>query len=85
MGVWAWGFGEGWAHIYAESVAVNHNAIGRGYETYGNATAETVVRRIEPERETFVGKPVTEAVFYTVWRTDYAPIVMLFSLLNLVC
>jgi hypothetical protein len=66
-GVWTWGFGEGWAHIYAESVAVNHNAIGRGYETFGNATAETVVRRIEPERETFVGKPVTEAVWYRTW------------------
>ena len=29
-GVWTWGFGEGWAHIYADSVAMNHNAIGRG-------------------------------------------------------
>src|SRR6185503_19932178 len=31
-GVWTYGFGEGWAHIYADSVAINHNGIGRGYE-----------------------------------------------------
>ncbi len=55
-GVWTWGFGEGWAHIYAESVATNHNAIGRGYETFGNATAETVRRRLDPEHQTYLGK-----------------------------
>jgi len=27
---------------------MNHNAIGRGYETFGNATAETVERVLEP-------------------------------------
>lgn len=43
-GVWTWGFGEGWGHHYLDSVAVNHNAIGRGYETFGNATAETLDR-----------------------------------------
>ena len=26
---------------------MNHNAIGRGYETFGNATAETVDRELE--------------------------------------
>ena len=30
------------ARFYADSVAINHNAIGRGYETFGNGTAETV-------------------------------------------
>ncbi len=66
-GVWTWGFGEGWAHIYADSVATNHNAIGRGYETFGNATAETVDRRLNLEWETYDGKPVTEADWYRVW------------------
>ena len=27
-----------------DSVAMNHNAIGRGYETFGNGTAETLVQ-----------------------------------------
>jgi len=63
-GVWTWGFGEGWGHFYADSVAVNHNAIGRGYETFGNGTAETVERRIDPERERYAGTPVTERAWY---------------------
>lgn len=48
-GVWTWNFGEGFGHLYLDSVAINHNAIGRGYETFGNATAETVVRKLEPD------------------------------------
>ncbi|HET8646494.1 MAG TPA: M14 family zinc carboxypeptidase, partial [Vicinamibacteria bacterium] len=63
-GVWTRGFGEGWAHIYADSVATNHNAIGRGYETFGNATAETVERELDPERNRFAGRPVTEADWF---------------------
>jgi len=59
-GVWTWGFGEGWAHIYADSVAMNHNAIGKGYETFGNHTAETVERVLEPDRNRYAGRPVTE-------------------------
>ena len=55
-GVWTWGFGEGWGHFYADSVAINHNAIGRGYETFGNGTAETVERRLDPEREQLRGR-----------------------------
>jgi hypothetical protein len=47
-GVWTWNFGEGFGHHYLDSVAINHNAIGRGYETWGNATAETVTRQLEP-------------------------------------
>ncbi len=43
-GVWTWNFGEGFGQHYLESVAMNHNAIGRGYETYGNATPETFSR-----------------------------------------
>ncbi len=43
-GVWTWNFGEGFGQHYLDSVAMNHNAIGRGYETFGNATPETVSR-----------------------------------------
>ncbi len=63
-GVWTYGFGEGWAHLYQDSVAVNHNAIGRGYETFGNGTAETVERVLDPERNRYTGRPVTEADWY---------------------
>jgi hypothetical protein len=65
-GVWTYGFGEGWAHLYADSVAINHNAIGRGYETFGNGTAETVERFLDPERNRYTGKPVTEPDWYRV-------------------
>jgi hypothetical protein len=63
-GVWTWGFGEGWAHIFADSVAINHNAIGRGYETFGNATAETVDRYLEKDQYRFTGKDVAEPDWY---------------------
>ena len=45
-GVWTWNFGEGFGQHYLDSVAMNHNAIGRGYETYGNATPETFARAL---------------------------------------
>ncbi|HJY35886.1 MAG TPA: hypothetical protein VJ299_00410, partial [Steroidobacteraceae bacterium] len=41
-GVSTWNFGEAFAHLYLDSVAMNHNSIGRGYETFGNGTAETL-------------------------------------------
>jgi hypothetical protein len=63
-GVMTWGFGEGWGHFYADSVAINHNAIGRGYETFGNGTAETVERRIDPDDNKFANVPVTEREWY---------------------
>jgi len=63
-GVWTYGFTEGWAQVYQDSVAMNHNAIGRGYETFGNATAETVERVIDPERNRYTGRPVTEQDWY---------------------
>ena len=69
-GVWTWGFGEGWGHFYADSVAVNHNAVGRGYETFGNATAETVERRLDPETDKFAGVAVTDPEWY---RTSPPP------------
>jgi hypothetical protein len=45
-GVSTWNFGEAFAHLYLDSVAMNHNSIGRGYETWGNGTAETLVRTV---------------------------------------
>jgi hypothetical protein len=69
-GVWTYGFGEGWAHIYADSVAINHNGIGRGYETFGNGTAETVERYLDPDDERYTGRPVTETDWY---RTSPPP------------
>ncbi len=69
-GVWTWGFGEGWGQHYLDSLAVNHNAIGRGYETFGNSTAETVERVLRSDEERYVGKPVTEKEWYRVWPPD---------------
>ena len=47
-GVSTWNFGEAFAHLYLDSVAMNHNSIGRGYETFGNGSAETEMRAISP-------------------------------------
>src|SRR5256884_558671 len=41
-GVWTWNFGDDFAHLYLDSIATNHNAAGRGYETFGNGTALTL-------------------------------------------
>lgn len=48
-GVTTWNFGEGFSHLYLDSVAMNHNAIGRGYETFGNGTAETLTQELPSE------------------------------------
>jgi hypothetical protein len=65
-GVWTWRFGEGFGHHYLDSVAMNHNAIGRGYETFGNGTAETVERTVRPSalsREWYRPAPLDEGTF----------------------
>ena len=46
-GVATWDFGEAFSHLYLDSVAMNHNSIGRGYETWGNGSAETMRRTID--------------------------------------
>jgi hypothetical protein len=63
-GVWTWGFGEGWAHHYLDSFAVNHNSMGRGYETFGNGSAETMERVLRPNEERYVNRPVTSREWY---------------------
>ena len=50
-GVWTWNFGDDWAHLYLDSIATNHNSDGRGYETFGNGSAETM-RTEQPDRTT---------------------------------
>jgi hypothetical protein len=51
-GVSTWNFGEAFAHLYLDSVAMNHNSIGRGYETFGNGSAETEQRSISQSSTT---------------------------------
>jgi hypothetical protein len=51
-GVWTWNFGENFGLHYLDSIALNHNSLGRGYETFGNATAETVRRTLSEEETT---------------------------------
>ncbi len=63
-GVWTWGFSDGWGHVFLDSIGVNHNSIGRGYETYGNGTPETVERVIRPDEERYAGRPVTSQEWY---------------------
>ncbi len=48
-GVWTWDFGEGFGHHYTDSIAMNHNAIGRGYETFGNAVPLRVTRKLSSD------------------------------------
>ncbi len=49
-GVWTWNFGDDWAHLFLDSIATNHNADGRGYETFGNGSAETM-RTEQPDSD----------------------------------
>jgi hypothetical protein len=51
-GVTTWNFGEAFAHMYLDSVAMNHNSIGRGYETWGNGSAETFHRALRASATT---------------------------------
>jgi len=52
-GVSTWNFGDGFAHLFLESVAMNHNAVGRGYETFGNSTAETLTQSLSSADTSF--------------------------------
>ena len=52
-GVWTWNFGDDFAHLYLDAIATNHNADGRGYETFGNGTAETLTPE-QPSQDTSV-------------------------------
>jgi hypothetical protein len=65
-GVSTWDFGEGYAELFLDSVAMNHNAIGRGFETFGNGSAETMVRNVREDsanREWFRPLPAPSGDF----------------------
>jgi hypothetical protein len=64
-GVWTWGFFDGWWPGYGVWVANNHNSIGRFYETFGNAGADTYLRDLSGER--YAGEPVTSRQWYRSW------------------
>src|SRR5882724_3006089 len=51
-GVQTWNFGEAFSMLYMDSVAMNHNSTGRGYETWGNGSAETMKREVSPSEMT---------------------------------
>jgi hypothetical protein len=64
-GVWTWGFYDGWYPGYLMWMANNHNGIGRFYETFGNAGANTFVRDLSSAR--FAGDSVTSRLWYRPW------------------
>src|SRR5262245_25130404 len=67
-GVWTWGFWDGWWPGYLFSFGMNHNSIGRFYETFGNSSAETFARKMKDVK--FVGKDVTSTQWYRGWPPD---------------
>ncbi|MCR9132389.1 MAG: M14 family zinc carboxypeptidase [bacterium] len=61
-GVFNWAFYDGWWPGYGIWVANNHNSIGRFYETFGNAGADTYLRDISRSR--YAGDPATSREWY---------------------
>jgi len=66
-GVSTWNFGEAFAHLYLDSVAMNHNSIGRGYETFGNGSAETEKRSVSPSAATMEWYRPLPAAREVIW------------------
>jgi hypothetical protein len=64
-GVWTWGFYTGWYPGYLLWITINHNALGRFYETFGNAGANTFERKLE--ETTFAGRKITSREWYRPW------------------
>lgn len=67
-GVSTWNFGEAFADLYLDSVAMNHNSMGRGYETFGNGSAETErrsVRKADTTMEWYRPVPPPEEVTWS--------------------
>jgi hypothetical protein len=61
-GVFTWAFYDGWYPGYALWIANNHNSIGRFYETFGNAGANTYVRDLSDSR--YAGDSVASRQWY---------------------
>ncbi len=60
--VFTWAFFDGWWPGYAMWVANNHNSVGRFYETYGNAGANTYLRDLSKAK--YAGDPATSREWY---------------------
>lgn len=61
-GVWTWGFYDGWWPGYLLWISNNHNAVGRFYETFGNAGANTYIRDLSQQR--YAGDSATSRQWY---------------------
>ena len=61
-GVWTWGFYTGWNPGYLMWTAINHNSLGRFYETFGNMAPKRMERDLSTSK--FAGKPVTSTQWY---------------------
>ncbi|WP_340113999.1 M14 family zinc carboxypeptidase [Maribellus mangrovi] len=61
-GAFNWAFYDGWWPGYGIWVANNHNSVGRFYETFGNAGANTYLRDISKSK--FAGDLVTSREWY---------------------
>ncbi len=61
-GAFTWAFYDGWYPGYGIWIANNHNSIGRFYETFGNAGANTFMRDISEQR--YAGDLVTNKEWY---------------------
>lgn len=61
-GVFNWAFYDGWYPGYGIWVANNHNSVGRFYETFGNAGANTFMRDLSNAK--FAGDNVTSREWY---------------------
>ncbi|QMW00565.1 M14 family zinc carboxypeptidase [Spirosoma foliorum] len=61
-GVFTWAFYDGWYPGYALWISNNHNAVGRFYETFGNAGANTYLRDLANQK--YAGDEVTSKEWY---------------------
>ena len=61
-GAFTWAFYDGWYPGYGIWVANNHNSIGRFYETFGNAGANTYLRDLSEDK--YAGDAVTSREWY---------------------
>lgn len=61
-GAFTWAFYDGWYPGYGIWVANNHNSIGRFYETFGNAGANTYLRDLTDSK--YAGDAVTSREWY---------------------
>ena len=62
-GVWTWGFYTGWNPGYLMWIALNHNSLGRFYETFGNMIPKTMERSLENSRDA-AGNRITSEQWY---------------------